>query len=298
MNRNKILFESFNKAINEYFERHEKENEKKAEQLAKSSSQAELANFIAQTVNQVQDVAREWENTPNPDLDQKTPKEYIEGINDFDTLMEAFKIGAKTVDVDLPYTFLEKLKSFSQRAMDALLELASDPSMLQMDSEDAAIPLAAISALGMWKTEEAVQSLIELMAKSDPNYELLFETVSNTLIEIGTPSIEPLVRKLEAAETYGIIEEYLFSTLSKAGATNKSDRVYKCLKSAFSKLENKALGALFLAEYGDGRAIPALRGYVEKNVSALNREIFYDIKYAIERLGGSMEDIKFDYRGR
>ena len=81
-------------------------------------------------------------------------------------------------------------------------------------------------------------------------------------------------------------------------SVNKSDSVYKLLKNSFLRMENKILGASALSEYGDGRGIPVLRGYIEKNLQSIDRETFYELKKSIEILGGSTEDLIFPNYGK
>ena len=75
------------------------------------------------------------------------------------------------------------------------------------------------------------------------------------------------------------------------GRSDKSDRIFYKLKDAFKKIKNKRIGAECLANYGDGRAIPLLRGYTERYIDNISPDEYYEIKLAVERLGGSMEGI-------
>lgn len=296
MDKNTILFESFNDAINAYFALHEAENERKADQFARSGLQGEFVDYIAQTVSQVQTVAKEWEDTPVEGLGGITPKEYIDSLDDFESILSAFKKGAIISDVELPYPFLEKLRSFSNDAAAALISLACDNTLIESSDEASAIPVAAIRVLGMWNSTEAVGPLLILLHQLSSDRELVFETITEALAEIlkaqsgkDSPALMQVVDELNRADSIGTVEEYLFSALSKAGPEVKSDMVYKCLKNAFLKMPDKGLGALFMADYGDGRIIPALRGYVEKNLKTIDKDTYYDIKYAVEKLGGSLD---------
>ena len=46
------------------------------------------------------------------------------------------------------------------------------------------------------------------------------------------------------------------------------DVVYACIKDTFIKMDDKIIGAICIGDLGDGRAIPFLRGYVEKNMDS------------------------------
>jgi len=69
------------------------------------------------------------------------------------------------------------------------------------------------------------------------------------------------------------------------------DSIYRTIKSTFLKMENKIFGAICLGNFGDGRAIPVLRGYIEKNRNTIDFETFLEIKSSIYRLGGNIDDI-------
>ena len=45
-------------------------------------------------------------------------------------------------------------------------------------------------------------------------------------------------------------------------------------------------------EYGDGRAIPMLKGYVNRNKHSIDRDLFYEIMSAVQNLGGDISDIE------
>ena len=45
-------------------------------------------------------------------------------------------------------------------------------------------------------------------------------------------------------------------------------------------------------DYGDGRAIPMLKGYVNRNKDTISRDLFYEIMSAVQNLGGDISDIE------
>ena len=80
--------------------------------------------------------------------------------------------------------------------------------------------------------------------------------------------------------------------LAEIGHTHKSEPVYRCLKNAFQSMDNKLIGALCLKSYGDGRAVPSLRGYLEKNRGKVDQETFNEIISVIRSLGGSIDGLQ------
>lgn len=189
------------------------------------------------------------------------------------------------------------------------------------------IPLEGIKILGGWKTEKAAQLIIDFLGrlnninnqrelyKSDRNekdkkfteydqdseeyidldMDLFYEVAREALINIGKPSISLLIDTLEKAEKYYEYHEYLTMALAEIGENNKTEEIYKCLKKMFRKHDNKIVMADCLGQYGDGRAIPTLRGYIERNINDISKDILFTVNSVIEELGGSMEDILEDF---
>ena len=57
-------------------------------------------------------------------------------------------------------------------------------------------------------------------------------------------------------------------------------------------MTNKIYAVICLMEYGDGRAIPMLKGYVNRNKHSIDRDLFYEIMSAVQNLGGDISDIE------
>jgi hypothetical protein len=244
----------------------------------------------------VRDELAKWENTSVNEINGVTPLEYFNGINDLEKLIELFKIGAVICDDSMPEALLNRLKDFGDKAVDGLMELAFDKEYHNLvEGDKSLIALNAIKVLGLWRLDKAVGKMIDMLftLSEHEDDELFKENVRDSLTSIGLPSVNPIIGKLEAAQNFTDAHEYLMMALADIGADNKSDKIYRCLKNTFLKMSNKILGAACLAVYGDGRAIPALRGYIEKNRSTIDTETFYEIKAAIEKLGGMADDLTF-----
>jgi hypothetical protein len=279
-----IVFESYNnaysKSFNNYFDNCESEDFLRN----KEDENKILEEFFKIEIGK-------WENTPLSQLNGLTPACFFENIDDFDYLIELFKVGARIVDTKLPDLFLKKLKAYGDRSNASLIELATNKVLIS-NEYDISIPQMAMRILGKWKIEKAIEPLLELLYSLHDKDELIAEEISDALSDIGMLSIKTASQRLEAAQKIGFVEEHLLSLLTYTEDSLKSDDILKCLKSTFRKMDNKILGSMYLADYGDGRAIPALRGYVEKNIETIDRDTFYAIKSAIEMLGGNIDDIQ------
>ncbi|HOJ11298.1 MAG TPA: hypothetical protein PK733_11995 [Clostridiales bacterium] len=131
--------------------------------------------------------------------------------------------------------------------------------------------------------------------EKDEMVDLFGEVIRDALVSIGENAIRPLIDILTNTNEYGEPHEYLAMALADIGKDNRSDEIYRCLKKMFLKYDKdkKNITSDCLAVYGDGRAIPALRGYIEKNLDRIDEDIFYAVKIAIDKLGGNMDDIVF-----
>ena len=271
----------------------------------------------------------EWDVTPVQELGNITPEEYFSKIEDLDILIEIFKLYAVKSDYKMPDAFLKKLKVYGNECIDIIIKLAINEvpyyfkemfNMSEIDyipdktREYFTVSLTAIEILGSWKIEEVIIPIIELLqnipsviydvdsmdgfynSKNDDidgYMEMYRSNIRDALVSIGSSAIEHILNVFENIEEYDENHEYIAMALAEIGKENRSDRIYRTLKDAFLNMDNKIVGSSCLGIYGDCRAITALRGYVKKNLNNLDRETFYEIKKAVEDLGGNMDDIKF-----
>ena len=96
------------------------------------------------------------------------------------------------------------------------------------------------------------------------------------------------LKNIDKATLISVLEEAFRNVISK---TNGTDENYDILRAAFRKTERKVIGALCLGDYGDSRAIALLKGYLDRNGHALDRETFYESMSVIQKLGGDISDI-------
>lgn len=117
----------------------------------------------------------------------------------------------------------------------------------------------------------------------------LFESYNEALVSGCDLYVEKRGKEAANGLENGAYEEYTEESVRRWN--NMPLDIMGCLKEYFLKYEKVVLGASNLAEYGDSRAIPALRGYAQRHMALLDKETFYEIKSAVERLGGNMDDL-------
>ncbi len=281
MDKGAVVFDNYNKYIENCYD--------------KLFTEGKVKDPLKVSQEYMDGLLREWEgswtDTPLNELGGMSPRDYFDSAASLDELMELFEAGARYCDDKLPDLLLERLKLHGEEAFERLVALATD--MIRVDSEtDFYIPLMALEVIGMWRLRNAVSPLLDMMFKCSGENELILDAASSALVEIGQPSIEAIIEVIQEAENIMTVHEYLLSSLVSIGNEYKSDDIYRCIKNAFPKMEDKVLGAAFLGDYGDGRAVPFLRGYVEKNIKTMDRETFYEIQSTIIHLGGNMEGIQ------
>ena len=85
--------------------------------------------------------------------------------------------------------------------------------------------------------------------------------------------------------------EDLVIILTAIGKANNSEEIYGALRTAFRWMKNKIYAVICLADYGDARAVPMLKSYINRHQDTIERDLFYEMMSAIQNLGGDIEDI-------
>ncbi len=278
------LFESYNMAVEKGYNRIFDNNEN-IDIL--NLNDRELFKLVAEDV-------KEWESMQMSEIGNITPAEYFSSINDVELLMDYFKTGSVMCNYDLPPSLMDRLKVFKEEVYSMLVEFAADKNSIN-DESNFLVSLMAIRTLGQWGESRPVDTLINFfineMNDNDENYDIVAEEITGYFVDIGVQSVDPLLKVLENRDFFDSNLEYLLKALSDIGRDHKTDRIFHCIKNAFRKMDNKVLAALFVKNYNDSRAIPLLRGYLEKNIGNIDNETFYEIKHVVESLGGSIGDL-------
>jgi hypothetical protein len=288
LDKAQILFESYNMAVEESYNK-----------IFMSNKSHELLNIEDERIRQLLDEGLvNWANTPIAGIGGVSPIDYCENVTDLEQLIELFKLAAKLCDSDIPEPLLNKLQTFNAQAVEQLMSLASNNELLS-DEDEQIIPLMAIRTIGKWKSVSSLEPLIKLLFNISEENEIVIEEILNAMIQMGQSAANRIIEILDESSNIGNLEEYLLDTLVKIGITVKDresyDLIYKTIKATFNKMRNKLFGAICLGNFGDGRAIQVLRGFVEKNKNTIDYETFLEVKSSIHRLGGSMEDINIRF---
>lgn len=189
----------------------------------------------------------------------------------------------------LPESARRAVLGLGEAAVPALVEVLRDEDLLQTDSPgDGWAPIHAARLLGTLKAEAAIPAMVEVLGGMEPEA-ILFSELTYALSQLG-PAVAPVV--LQALEQGQAEEELgLLEVLSRSGV--RSDAIFTRLVDLLH--EDADLGAMFLADYGDPRALPALVEAFEAYVPTEGEGVFIgqtliDIEDAIHELGGELTD--------
>lgn len=253
------------------------------EELSAEIQEIAFIDLLEQYETQKEEIMQKWANTPIDELGGTTPTEKINSIQEFSEVFELFIYMIEHTDEDVPSILIERLKDFGHIAIQALSDLAN----AHLDNQDDIFLVGALSALAEFRTFETVKLLIDKAYQlNEKKFEI--EHVEEALISSGPCVIEPILEIVESKQMEDV-EKMLLYVLSVVSSDAKDERIYRILKSAFREADDKMHAVICIGEYGDGRAVPMLRGYLQKN-SDIERDLYYEIVGTIQQLGGRVDE--------
>lgn len=292
----KLLFEKYNETM-------ERSSE---EILERESSKRDIfgTDFEKDFNRMVEEKAEAFLERPLAGLDAGSPKAFFGSLASADDAIEVFRIAAGVSDVKPPKALADRVFSFGDEAAAKMIQLAvsSDWEILGDDllsGRDLLLPgMAAVRALGEQHCEESVGTILDRFCKIKAPDEYVSDVITEYMVNMGAVAIDELIKRIDSAEILpgGGPEEDLMVALAKIGARHRSEAVFQSLRGAFRKIERKVIGALCLGNYGDGRAVPLLKGYLDRNLHTVSREMFYESLTVIRDLGGDINDIQDPFK--
>jgi hypothetical protein len=293
----KLLFERYN----EYMEHCSEEI------LERESETRDIfgTDFEKDFNKMVEEQAAAFLDHPLEGLEAGTPKKFFENLATADEAIEVFRIAAGVSDVKPPKYLTDRIFSFGEPAVDKMILLAVSTdweigeSVDPLDARDLLLPSSsAVRALGENHIEKSIGPILDRFCKMNAPDEYISDVVSEYLVNIGPDVTDELMRRVDSTDILPANgpEEDLMVALAKIGAGHRSEAVFQSLRGAFRKMERKVIGALCLGDYGDGRAVPLLKGYLDRNLHTVSREMFYETLTVIRKLGGDINDVQDPFK--
>lgn len=238
----------------------------------------------------VKEVEHNWLSKPVEGFEGVTPAEYIASLKSLEDTFELFIEMASVSDVGVPDMLMERLKEHVKPASDMLFRFTGDWRKSQDQSRIMAVT-QAVYAIGCLGCEEYKQELIKLL-KQVSDDEMLSEAVCAAISEYGAGVLEDLYRAF-GSEEQEAVKEYLITCVAEISKGYRSEELFHFLKDAFKVMKNLTLIAEIIGDYGDPRAIPFLRGFVQKNVNKMDKATFNHLRAIIKKLGGEIKDLTY-----
>lgn len=287
-----FLAESLAKVINKQIDQFAKSNKKLLKSIKNSMNPDVITDLMMASSTQSSKAMEEWEETSFAKLGNMTPIQYFDSMNSVDDIVKLISLFEEKNGGIVPSGLYDRISSLDDSFSDGLLSFLQSIKLVESKSfnsiQRAAFRIAHIVASP--KFTDVLLSFISQLDNEESDDET-FMLVTDVIEDIGEPALEPLINIVESTEKKGRLYEYLILTIGRIATDNKSERIYRLLKDYFRKSENKVHGADALAAYGDGRAIPAIRGYVERNLDNLSEWEYTQFRDAVIQLDGNMDDL-------
>lgn len=288
-----FLFGEYNRVLGEVYD----------EALEGVTSEATLASseFQEYLQNTVINSLQPWFVTELEGLEAGTPEEFFDALLTIEDVMEIFAIAAEMIDGDMPDQLMLRVGAFGEVSSDMLVQmaLAHDWSAAKGEDDDVfrsklAVDLAALRVLGQWTYEPAIEPVLNRFCElSDPD-EYVADAVKSFVVPFTDKIISELSARIDGAAGTGLQGpfEYLVIFLTEIGRAEPDEEIFQSLKIAFRSMEHKVIAAICLGDYGDGRAVPLLKSYLDRHIREIDRQFFYETISSIKRLGGDVSDIQ------
>ncbi|MFO7611110.1 MAG: hypothetical protein R6W99_01295 [Clostridia bacterium] len=263
----KELFQSYNDAIR-----------KKCEQYMESAA---TPGDYASIIN---DARKNWEEKL---FQGKKPCEFFRASEANGDFNEIFIMGCEICDEFIP---------------ESLAVAAMDPDMIEMIERYAfgegnyETRTVAIKIIGRTGNPVYAVRFMDIFSIEDEYGELIKETAREALVSIGQTAVPLIIERLAEKDLLNDDDFHMIMALVDIDAGRKANDIMKVLKESFKKTHDKALAARCMSDFGDGRVVPMLRSYLEKNAFRLDAETALEIQGAVLELGGSVDGIDIPYK--
>ncbi len=225
----------------------------------------------------VQTVYETWLTRPQTWLNGLSPRGYFEQVNDPAKLIELM-LEYERQGVVCPEPLLDRIIDLGDASESELMKLVSG-------TPSEAVAITAVSLLREFDSAAPLGLYVKRISayentqdEGDP----LADAMADALKGMGTAVIEPCLEALKTAS-----RQAAAAFLDVLCTFPSEPRVYDPLVEFFKTATGQRdLGAMFLGEYGDDRAIPVLASLLEsEDISYVE---YIEIKAAIEALGGEV----------
>ncbi len=211
---------------------------------------------------------------PSHDLDDTAP-------------LAALMQQLRQVDRELPEALQAQILAAGSASIPGLIAILED-ALADDEADHGWAPAHAARLLGMLGDAQAVPVLLRILE----HYAVIdgyHQEAEDALVALGHRATEACLEAYPTANTEDL-RSGIIAVLSRS--TEKNARIFQTLLAFFE--QSTELGALYLADYGDPEALPALSQMFdalpidEHSDSVMSNHIFVELQSALEQLGGQL----------
>lgn len=253
-------------------------------------------------MNETEEQSRLMEAQPNDLLGGMSMNDYFKTLP-WEELKEVLEYSALELDRGVPDSVInavssssdkEQVVSYAQQVVkDAAWtdeELGNEDSLFEMEFQKVKACFKVLSAMN---ESGLLVPTLERFMSYDKIPDFVADSVAEYIEAFPDESIPLIIDILNEHKEDGLTGpcEDLVIMLTRIGKEEQCDEIYNALRSAFRYMSNKIYAVICLADYGDDRAVPMLKSYINRNQSTIDRDLFYEIMSAVQALGGDISDI-------
>ncbi len=283
--------------------------EQKLDEYGDKIGQVPEGSDAASFEEYIQDVAREetekakqtLESEPDEKLGGKSLREYFDSMT-LEEKEEALEYSAVTLDCGVPASLIASIASEDRESVrDYCSTVIGDSAWTEeeLDDQDKLFEIeyqkvkACLDVLIEMKEFCFVQAVLDRFMSYHQTKEFVAESIKDYVVGAAEVSVPILMNIIEENLEDGLEgpSEDIVIMLAEIGMANPSEEIYQTLRHAFRAMTNKIYAVICLAEYGDDRAVPLMKNYINRHQDTIDRDLFYEMMSAIQKLGGDISDI-------
>ena len=277
--------------------------------IPKDTDEMSYESYLQDQVTKETEAQMElMEDEEFPELDDMSMREYFAGLT-IDELLEVQEYCAVNLDGKQPASLTEALidkAEINEEVYGKLINYAANTignaSWIEeeLKDEDKIFEMeftkvkACLELLIKLRDGNLVSAILDRFLSYPETRDFVADSIAGYVEAFPEVSVPYIIDKIESNTDTGLTGPFedLVIILSRIGKVQPSDDIYMTLKHAFRYMKNKIYAVICLMEYGDARAIPMLKGYVNRNKDTIERDLFYEIMSAVQNLGGDISDIE------
>lgn len=242
------------------------------------------------------------ESEPQESLGGMSMNDYFAKLS-FEELTEILEFCAVELDRGVPASVVNALVNIDDAAMvegyARTMVRESAWRDEEMDDEDKLFEMefqkvkASLRILAGRHDSTLIDDVLDRFMSYERTHSFVADSIAEYIESFPDEAPSKLIERLEEHKDDGMEGpcEDLVVMLTNIGKEKKSEEIYNALRLAFRSMTNKIYAVICLADYGDDRAVPMLKNYINRHQTDITRELFYEMMSAIQNLGGDIEDI-------